>query len=289
MPELPEVETVARQLDNVLRNKKIIKIKVLREVSFKGEKKSLLGRVVRSVSRVAKMLVISFTRGDEVLVVHLKMTGQLVWRADDWNQEKMKQEVVGGHPTVDWMGDLPSKHTRVIISFRDGSRLFFNDLRVFGWMRVMKKLEWQKINAGLPLDVIDREFSLVYFENVLKRSKRAIKLVLMDQQKIGGLGNIYVNDALFKAGVDPRRPSNDLRKNEIKKLYKAIRDVITLGIKYGGATYSNFVAASGLGGLYQEHFLVYGKEGEKCKRCGNKIKKIMIGGRGSYYCKKCQS
>jgi len=281
MPELPEVETIARQLDGVLTGKKIIGVEVLHIKSFGGKGNDLVGVVVDSVGRKAKMIVISFRDGDKVLIVHLKMTGQLIYLSGT-------HRVVGGHPTADWVNDLPSKYTRIIIDFDNGAKLFFNDLRVFGWMRVMTNDEWQIANGKLPPDVVDREFTLEYFKSVLAKGGRSIKLVLLDQEKFGGVGNIYANDALYKAKIDPRRKAKDLEKKEVEELYKAIKEVIGLGIKYGGASVDKYVDAAGVGGKYQEHFLIYQRNGEKCMRDGGVIRKIKIGGRGTYYCPACQ-
>jgi len=195
---------------------------------------------------------------------------------------------VGGHPTADWVNDLPSKYTRIIIDFDNGAKLFFNDLRVFGWMKLMTDGEWEKLEKKLPPDVVDREFTMEYFRSVLAKSGRSVKLVLLDQSKFGGVGNIYANDALYKARIDPRRKANDLGEKEIRELYKAVKEVIDLGIKYGGASVDKYVDAAGVGGKYQEHFLVYQRNGEKCKRDGEAIRKIKIGGRGTYYCPSCQ-
>lgn len=281
MPELPEVETIVRQLNKTLEGKVINGVKVLREKSFVGKGKELVGKKIKRVWRRSKIIVMDFVGWDEVVLVHLKMTGQLVFIGNG-------KRVVGGHPTEDWVNDLPSKHTRIIIKFRDGSKLFFNDMRVFGWMKILKKEVWKKEVSKLPPDVIDKEFGLSYFKKVVESSKRAIKLVLLDQRKMGGLGNIYVNDGLFLAKIDPRRSANSLNEMEIKALRKAVRKVVNKGVVLGGATYSNYKDSKGQGGKYQEHFLVYGREGEKCKKCGSKIKKFKLGGRGTYWCKECQ-
>ena len=134
----------------------------------------------------------------------------------------------------------------------------------------------------------DREFSMEYLGNILKRSGKAVKLVLMDQEKIGGVGNIYANDALYLAKVKPDRKASSLSIKEIRELWKTVREVISLGIKYGGASAANYVDTKGLGGTYQEHFLVYKKEGKPCELCGEIIQKMKIGGRGTFYCPKCQ-
>ena len=145
---------------------------------------------------------------------------------------------------------------------------------------MIKEEAWAKLTGRLPPDVTSREFTLDYFAKVLGKSGRAVKLVLMDQDKFGGVGNIYANDALYLAKLDPRRKAKELSGKETKELFQAVKDVIGLGIKY--------VDAAGVGGKYQEHFLVYGRAGAKCKRDGETIKKIKIGARGTYYCPGCQ-
>ncbi len=297
MPELPEVETISRQLDRVLAGRKIIGIQIRRDKSFLGQKDDLIGKTVEGMTRRSKMMIVSFRAIDKILVVHLKMTGQLIYIENSRTQElknsrnqelKNSRRIVGGHPTPDWVNELPSKYTRVIIDFDNGAKLFFNDLRVFGWLRIFSKKNWEKLSAKLPPDVTSREFTLEYFAKALGKSARAIKLVLMDQAKFGGVGNIYANDALYKAKIDPRRKAKDLTDKEIKELFLAVKEVIAEGIKYGGASVDKYVDAAGVGGKYQEHFLIYGRGGEKCKRDGETIIKIKLGGRGTYYCPVCQ-
>lgn len=297
MPELPEVETIVRQLDGVLGGKKIAKIEVLQKKSFLGETQDLVGVTVDGVDRKAKMILIKChsATGSRMLVVHLKMTGQLIYIERDQKTKNSKNQklkeakrIVGGHPTADWVNDLPSSHTRVIIDFENGAKLFFNDLRVFGWMKLMTNSEWQMAKDKLPPDVVDKGFSLEYFKSALAKCGRSIKLVLLDQSKMGGVGNIYANDALYKAMIDPRRNAKELSTSQVEDLYEAVGNVINLGIKYGGASVDKYVDAAGVGGKYQEHFLVYRRNGEKCKRDGATIRKIKIGGRGTYYCPACQ-
>lgn len=280
MPELPEVETITRQLDNVLSGKRIERVKVLREKSFSGDENELTGKKISKVWRKSKMIVFDFSNWDKKMMVHLKLTGQLVYLSGI-------HRVVGGHPTPDWVNDLPSNSTRVVFDFDDGSKLFFNDLRVFGWIKLLADSEWQIAKSKLPPDVVDREFTLEYFSKALLKSGRPIKLVLLDQSKFGGIGNIYANDALYLASIDPRRKARGLSEKEQKSLHKSIKQVIFLGIKYGGASVDKYVNAAGLGGKYQEHFLVYQRAGEKCKK-GHIIKRIKIGGRGTFYCPECQ-
>lgn len=278
MPELPEVETVARQLAGVLPGKVVKKV-VGRQVEISG--KQIIG-----VSRKQKIVVIELDSA-EVVLVHLKMTGQLIVVPSP-SSLVPSERIVGGHPTADWVGSLPSKHTRVTIEFTDGSKLFFNDQRKFGWIRLVDSDQWAAVSGKMPPDVVDETFTVEYLAQVLSRSRRAVKLVILDQDKIGGMGNIYANDALNLARINPKTPANQLKTDAVKRLYSAMKTVIAKGIETGGASYSHFVGIEGVGGHYQDHFLVYGREGEKCKNCEGKIEKSVLGGRGTYFCPRCQ-
>jgi len=245
MPELPEVETITRQLDKALVGQK-----------YKGK------RVVR-VWRKAKMIIIKL-EGEENLLIHLKMTGQLLLNGKE------------------------GKHTRQVIQLSK-DRVIFNDLRKFGWIRLITKKELKDKLAKLPPDVVDKEFTVEFLKKALKSSGRAVKLVILDQQKMGGIGNIYANEALFEAKVDPRRPADALAIVEVNRLYKAVKQVINQGIKFGGTTASDkgFVNLMGKQGEFQDRLMVYENKG-KCVRCKTKIEKVKLGGRGTYFCPKCQ-
>lgn len=287
MPELPEVETLKRQLHQVVRRQKIKKIKVFREKSFRGVKKQILNKEIKSIDRKAKLVIIEFHGSPKkYLLVHLKMTGQLVYIPG----KNQGRRVVGGHPTPDWIKKLPSKHTRVVLELSKG-KLFFNDMRVFGWIKVLGYQELEIELKKFGPDVTSKDFNKEYLKRILASSRRTIKLILLDQRKIAGLGNIYVNDGLYSAGINPRERSNQLAEQpgKVHDLFIGLKRVIGRGIKYQGASDSNYVHLSGMGGSYQEHFLVYKKNGQPCKKCGTKIKKIKLGGRGTYYCPRCQS
>lgn len=290
MPELPEVETLRKQLEKAVIGKTIAKVEVLRKKSFQGNPKQVIGKRIAAVKRRAKILIFHFTTTGHLppavyLFIHLKLTGQLVYKL------KIKSEnlkIVGGHPTSDWVNSLPSKHTRVIIIFSDGSKLYFNDQRVFGWMKIVNSQKLKVEIEKLGIEPFNRGFTPECLKDIFSKSERAIKVVLMDQQKIAGLGNIYSNDALFGAGIDPRRPAKSLKETEIEKLRGWILKVLRQGIKDGGASENTYKHLDGLGGSYQKHFLVYQQDGEKCRKCGNLIKRIKIGGRGTFFCPKCQ-
>jgi len=286
MPELPEVETISKQLDSVLKGRVFSKVKVLRDKSAQTDLALLLGKKIKKVGRLAKQIKVELEDTNETLLIHLKMTGQLIYQPNSSNEKR----VVGGHPTKDWVSKLPSSHTRIWAKFDDGSTLFFNDQRVFGWWKLVSKKDLKIIKSKLSPDVIDDGFSVDYLTNILSRSKRAVKLVILDQQKMGGMGNIYANDALWMARINPKKLANKLSSVEVKKLHKQMVEVLNEGISMGGASISDYVQVSGSGGGYQDVMRVYEKEGHDCSRnnCNGVIVKEKLGGRGTYWCNKCQ-
>ena len=259
MPELPEVETIRRQLQKVLVGQAIKKITVRRAKSWQGDKQAVAGKKILGVERKAKMFVIKLSGGMN-LWIHLKMTGQLVYTSKpEARNPKPETRIAGGHPTADWVSKLPSKHTRVVLGLSRG-RLFFNDMRVFGWVKTVSDKKLKAELDKLPPDVIDKEATAEYLKKILASSRRAVKLVICDQAKLGGVGNIYANDALFCAGIDPRRQAQKITNSQftIFKLHKCLRKVINNGIKYGGATPSGekFVNLAGMGGRDQDNVFV---------------------------------
>lgn len=298
MPELPEVETIKLGLQNKIIGKQITDIEILVPKIFIGDQKEIIGKTVIGIWRRAKILGIdlsSNTRGPVssqprssspalVLLFHLKLTGQLVFVKDDKNQ-------TFGHP-IPFAGTmLPAKSTAVIFSFNDGSKLFYNDIRKFGWIKIInhKSLIVNRLFEKLGPEPLEKEFTNEIFAEILKKYKKPIKIVLMDQEAIAGVGNIYAAEALFIAKIDPRRPANGLEDTEADKLYKSLLKVLKMGIKYQGSSENAYVNVDGEKGSMQEHVNVYGKTGEYCpNKCGGKIKRIVIGGRGTYLCPSCQ-
>ncbi len=280
MPELPEVETIRKGLEKYLVGKKIKEVEVRDSKLFQGDKFHPTGAIVSGVRRFGKGLVIDLDNGYSI-VAHIKLTGQFIYEG------KETKELV---PDMKLVAPVPSKFTRAIFHLEGGATLFFNDIRRFAWMRFIKTTEVKTLpffkEMG-PEPFKDLKFE--YFKTVLQKSTGAIKSTLMDQKKIGGVGNIYANDALNLAKIDPKRSGKSLNDLEIKKLYEAVETVLKTGLKYGGATEINYVNVLGQAGKYQNHFLAYGRAGEKCKQCGKGIiKKIRIAGRGTYFCPVCQ-
>lgn len=280
MPELPEVETIVARLRPLLRHKTIKQIQIFRPKSFHGDPTMVRGRIIADVTRRAKLLRFHLGKGFNLLA-HLKMTGQFIYLDDG-------ERVGGGHPSADWTRDLPSSHTRVMFDLDDGTQLFFNDMRVFGWIKVMSDAEVADEYAHLGPDIIDESVTPEYFGNALKQRSIKIKQAIMDNNIVAGVGNIYACDGLNLAKIDPYRPANSLSPKEAQRLLTALKIVISRGIELQGATIDTFSHVDGLAGGYQHEVLVYGREGEACYNCGGLIVKEKIGGRGTYFCRECQ-
>jgi len=300
MPELPEIETIKLGLRKLLIGHKIEDVQINIPKMFVGDKKDIIGAKIIDLKRIGKGLIIELDNGFDV-AVHLKMTGQLVYR-DEKTKDLILSAKVGG-------ATLPSKYTHIIFKLKAisgkqqvGSYLYYNDLRQFGWVKVVKKDDLFKMlffkemgpEPKVGEDLAGKELTFDYFKEVVLKGNLPIKLILMDQKKIGGIGNIYANEALFKAGILPTRKGKTLSEKEIKDLYEAIFSVLRLALKYGGSSDENYVNALGQEGNYQKHTMVYGREGEKCpcsprgEAGGGIIRKIKLGGRGTYFCPNCQ-
>lgn len=281
MPELPEVETIRLQLNTVLPGLTIEEINVLSPKNFGGEPQQIIGKKITGIRRFGKMLVVDFANGLS-LGIHLKMTGRLIYRG--------KKQPKNLHVVNQDILNLPNKHTRVILHFKSGDNLFFNDLRKFGWMKIFDESLIKNQESRLGIEPFTKNYTPENFRKVLTASKKAIKLVLMDQEKIAGVGNIYANDALFCARINPQTSANKLNRRDITKLFNCVSKVLQNGLKWRGASDNAYVDAFGQKGEVQDHFLVYNQKNKKCpNNCGGLIKKIKLGGRGTYFCPKCQS
>jgi len=283
MPELPEVETIARRLASKLIGRSINSIEVLRSKSWQGKNELLIGRAIRNIRRQAKILIMEFDQSSDSLLIHLKMTGQLI------HVDKNKTKVGGGHPTADWVEDLPGKHTRVILQLDDSSTLYFNDMRVFGWMRVVTEAEKIKELSAYGPDIIDSSLTAEGFFQQLQKKSQSIKQVIMDSAFIAGVGNIYACDGLHLAGISPTRSAKSLDLNDSNRLLESLQSVISRGIELGGATIQNYKNVDGLAGKYQQERRVYARESEPCIVCGQPIIRIKQGGRSTFWCKNCQN
>jgi len=286
MPELPEVETVRRGLERVLLGQQIVGGEVLLARSFSGVWSDLMGRMVREVGRRGKVLLIGLDQGKTALV-HLRMTGQLIYQPQDGSPREG-----GGHPSVALIRKLPNAHTRVIWEMSSGARLFFNDQRTFGSIKLLEdtELPTEPFLAKLGPEPWDKAFSIAALHRAFqRRSRSSVKAVLLDQEVVAGIGNIYADEALFLSGIHPATPAGALSETQIKPLIAKIREVLERGIEYGGVSARDYVNAEGLRGRMQEQLYVYGRDGMPCKLCGTTLQKLRTAGRGTHVCPQCQS
>lgn len=291
MPELPEVETIKLGLKKYFVGHKVLDISVRAPKIFEGSAKQIIGAKVVDVRRRGKGLIVDFDNKYS-LAIHIKLTGQLIYRGKETEDVEVSKSKVG---------TLPGPFTHVIFELDKGAKLYYNDQRRFGWIKVVptpgvEQLPFFKNMGPEPLAALGasksdfaNNLTLEKFAKILEGKNTAIKPLIMDQTKIGGIGNIYANDALFLAKIDPRRPAKSLSDAEIKSLYGAVLEVMKKSFKYGGASELSFVNALGQEGEYQRHSLVYGKKGKECPQGNGTIKKIYLGGRGTFFCPACQS
>ena len=278
MPELPEVEVVKLFLEPKLLYKTITKIEILSPKSFIGDSSLVVGQKITKFSRLGKQLSI-YLSNHLILLIHLKMTGQLIY-----------QGYVLGHPTKDSSSPMPTKSTRLIFTFNDKSKLFFNDQRKFGWVKLLSQAELVEAQSNLGLDVFDPKFTSKYLYSQLQKFHRPIKTVLLDQHYFAGIGNIYACDALFLSGINPRTPADKVSRPKAIKLYRSLLSIMRQSVSVGGSTAKDnkYLKPDGTSGQNQFFFRVYQRKGEACLKCGTKIEYLKIGGRGTFFCPKCQ-
>lgn len=291
MPELPEVETIRYDLQSVIIRKKIVKVVIYKDKIVRNDSKwfsgFLKGKEFKSIDRIGKLLIFVINQNN-YLLIHLRMTGQLIYQAKD-------KILAGGHSLTakgsvkDKIGgDLPNKYTHVAITFGNNSQLFFNDLRQFGYLQIVDDGELEKVKKRFGIEPLRDNFSEAELRLRIKSKKTNIKNVLLNQQIIAGIGNIYADEILFAAGVSPMRRANSLSTKEIGRIFGEANRVIAKAIQNRGTTFSNYVDASGNKGSHVKFLKVYGRKGQKCYRCGTEISKIKLAGRGTHYCKVCQ-
>ncbi|MEZ4200426.1 MAG: bifunctional DNA-formamidopyrimidine glycosylase/DNA-(apurinic or apyrimidinic site) lyase [Candidatus Paceibacterota bacterium] len=287
MPELPEVETVRRQLTEKVVGKTVKAVEVFHAKAVAHDdtiEDRLVGKTIAGIDRVGKLMIFSFkSQSDLFLLAHLKMTGQFFY---------VDGEMVsgGGHSmTAADVAEFPGRHTRVAYYFTDHSALYFNDdARLFGYTKLATAQEVATARAGFGPEPIDTDFDCGWFAAQLKKKKAVIKAVLLDQSFVAGLGNIYVDEALWRAQVRPTRRANKVTKAEAAALSAAAGDVMRESIAVGGTTFQHFVDTGGDNGNFTDYLNVFGKQGTPCPRCGETIKKIRVAGRGTHYCPGCQ-
>lgn len=288
MPELPEVETVRRGLSELIIGKVLASAVSDNPKSFPNTetdvRQFLVGATITAVRRRAKVLMIDLS-SDYSLVIHLKMTGQLVF-------VDKNVRFGAGHPNDSLVNALPDKSTRVTLECSDGSRLFFNDQRKFGWVRLMPTLEVPNLSFMQKVgpEPLEADFTWKQFADRFKRRARTtIKAAILDQSVIAGVGNIYADESLWGAKIHPKRLVATITPAEFKKLYTELRAVMNLAIEKGGSSNRNYVNAEGKKGSYMDFARVFRREGLPCPRCGTTIEKLRVAGRGTHICPHCQT
>lgn len=283
MPELPEVETVVRGLQSLIVGKKFCRASTDNQKSFPNApsdvKEFLIGAKVTRVRRRAKVILIELDT-NYTLMAHLKMTGQFVYVGET-------ERFGAGHPNDSLIGSLPDKSTRVQLEFDDGTHLYFNDQRKFGWVRLIPTPEIPNIDFMKKVgpEPLEDNFTAEQFrERFSRRARSNIKAALLDQTVIAGVGNIYADESLWGAKIHPQRLVNSLSDKEFDDLYREVRAVLKLSIEKGGSSNRNYVNASGEKGKYMDFAKVFRREGLPCPRCGTIIEKIRVAGRGTHYC-----
>ena len=288
MPELPEVETVRLQLLHKLRGKTITGVTIYHPKTTAGDNKfskKITGQTIDHIDRVGKLMIFCFNKqADLFMLGHLKMTGQFFF------VDTTGTIVGGGHTMTEGGGSgFPHKHSRLAIHFGTSGTLYFNDMRLFGYLKLATKIELAQTKSKYGPEPIDTAFDTAWFTAALQKRKTAIKAVLLNQSFIAGLGNIYVDEALWRAKIAPTRPANKLADKEAKLLAKAAGDVMNESIKVGGTTFQHFVDSDGNKGNFTQFLKVFGKQGTPCPRCKTTIIKIRVAGRGTHYCPGCQT
>ncbi len=265
MPELPEVETLRRDLVKAVLGKKITEVcvhqpSIIRQPAVREFKRGLTGVTINNVLRRAKLLILELSNGRS-LAIHLKMTGQLIYPGD-------------------------AKKSRVSFSLSDGKTLDVNDQRLFAELRLLD--DWRSLKFVQTLGPEPFAISVVQFQSLLSRKKTKIKPLLMDQAFIAGIGNIYAAETLFRARIHPERPASSLSGSESQRLYQAIIATLTEAIRYKGSSVDDYVRLSGARGDFVRFHKVYNREGKPCLICKALIRKSNLGGRGTYFCPRCQ-
>lgn len=287
MPELPEVETIRMGLSQLLPGHTIKKVDFDWSKSFPNSdndvRQFLIGASITKVRRRAKVLIIELST-DYSLIVHLKMTGQLVFASAN-------ERFGAGHPNDSLIGELPDKSTRVTIQFSDQSKLFFNDQRKFGWMRLVPTIGIPSLDFFKKIgpEPLSDDFTWrILRERLLRRPNSNIKAALLDQTIIAGIGNIYADESLWGSKIHPSTIVNKLSLQKFKTLHKELIFVLKLAIEKGGSSDRNYVNAKGKKGSYMNFARVFRREGQKCPRCETTIIKIRVAGRGTHICPHCQ-
>jgi formamidopyrimidine-DNA glycosylase len=274
MPELPEVQTIVNELHKEIAGKTVEGVDVRLPKMVQGEIQELIGQRVKAVERRAKLIVIRLSHGS--LAIHLKMTGQLFFLAP--------------HRDHTVTGEREGKFTHVVFRFSDGSRLLFNDMRQFGYVKVLPNEQLKTMLAeAYGIEPIDPAFTPEKLKEIVRNhASMRVKALLTNQAIIAGIGNIYVDEALWEAKIHPLTNAASLTNEEIGALHRGIKAVLSDAIRYLGTSMDTYRRTTGEKGEYERYRRVYRSDGKPCPRCGATIVRIAVGGRGTHFCPRCQ-
>lgn len=288
MPEGPEVETIRAGLATNLVGQVFARVDVLFDRTFSADEtllnQAVIGARIAQVKRRGKVLIIELDSGWTMLC-HLKMTGQIVLVQADGSR------MAGGHPSESMAARLPDRSTRVVFGMESGDVLYFNDQRKFGWIRLVRDADVlsDPLIGRMGPEVLSPQFRLSYLRSQLKRRSRPpVKAIILDQAVVAGVGNIYADESLHLSRIHPAKLAGSLTDAEIKRLYLAVREIITAGIEHGGTSFSHYVNSLGGKGDYLDFTRVFRRDGQACPVCGTTILKTRVAGRGTHYCPTCQ-
>lgn len=298
MPELPEVENLRMGLEKAILGQKVLKVEVRKPKLVSGNgtlrkakpakvrnfESGITGERFIAVERRAKNLIFKLSH-DKIIIAHLKMTGQFVYKPKIGNKK-----IVGGHPIEISESTLPNKHSHIIFTLENGM-LYYNDTRMFGYVLYYPSRDaFEKENhfKSYGKEPLDKSFTVKYFTETLKNKKGKIKTVLLNQDVVTGVGNIYADESLFEAGILPTRSASSLSKIEIEKLRNAIIRIMKRAIKVGGSSVATYRLVDNSQGNYAREHKVYGKAGKLCTKCKTKLEKTLINTRTTIFCPICQ-
>lgn len=285
MPELPEVQTIVDDLNRKIKGDSITGFwsdweKTVR-MPVENFEKEIKGKKILNASRIGKNIFINLS-GGKTIYIHLKMTGHLL--------VKPKTRSLKTKAGEDYFSDKVNQYIHHIFYLKSGRTLEFSDLRKFGKIILAdtEKIKEIKEIGSLGFDAMSKEFTLEVLDEILDKKKTAVKILLMDQSKLAGVGNIYASEILFEAGILPTRPAEKVSREERKKLYQAIKKTLEKGIKLRGTSDSDYRDTAGAPGEFQKVLKVYRRAGKKCPKCGTIVQRIKLGQRGTFFCPVCQ-
>jgi formamidopyrimidine-DNA glycosylase len=270
MPELPEVETIKKDLEKVIIGLTIKEIQIYdkRIIGSPRFSNLILKKKIEAISRRGKVIIIQLS-GGLYWIIHLKMTGQLIYGENLREKENLKE-------------------TKLVLKLSNGKHLNYNDQRLFGRHWIVRDPKEIDLIKNLGPEPLNGSFTVSWLKDNLKSRGSPIKIVLMDQHFVAGIGNIYASEILFKAGIDPQKRANRIKAQYVPQLYQATRDILNEAITYRGSSMRNYRDSQGQKGKFMDRIKVYAKENEPCPACKSPIKKIVQGQRSTFYCKQCQ-